>query len=473
LKLLAVRLSPRAVICEFRLFAGDSFTGTPIEKADRNTPAVFGNYIDIYDISLAVEDGVTVPIYYESRLAKVGLSEEGKNLVKEFEEEFEEQHFSDFEKAKTKLAKLEALIGSESRIKQVASDIVNHFEQRLEAMDGKGMVVTVTRRVAVRLYNEIIRLRPNWHNNDIRKGFIKIVMTTFSSDEPEIARFHLTKEQRRLIADRFKDPEDELKLVIVVDMWLTGFDVPCLHTMYIDKPMKGHTLMQAIARVNRVYKDKEGGLIVDYLGIASDLKEALSFYAESGGKGDPAKLQEEAVKIMLEKYEVVKDMFFGFDYKRYFTADTHNRLSIILEAEDFILGVEDGKRRFINAVTALSKAFAVSMPHPKALEIKEEVAFFQSVKARLVKFNRGGGKNLTQINTAVKQLIDKAIVSDGVIDIFDAAGIKKPDISILSEEFLQEVRNMKYKNIALEVLKKLINDEIREDSGQILLKAEL
>jgi type I restriction enzyme R subunit len=420
-----------------------------------------------------VEDGVTVPIYYESRLAKVGLSEEGKNLVKEFEEEFEEQHFSDFEKAKTKLAKLEALIGSESRIKQVASDIVNHFEQRLEAMDGKGMVVTVTRRVAVSLYNEIIKLRPNWHNNDIRKGFIKIVMTTSSSDEPEIARFHLTKEQRRLIADRFKDPEDELKLVIVVDMWLTGFDVPCLHTMYIDKPMKGHTLMQAIARVNRVYKDKEGGLIVDYLGIASDLKEALSFYAESGGKGDPAKLQEEAVKIMLEKYEVVKDMFFGFDYKRYFTADTHNRLSIILEAEDFILGVEDGKRRFINAVTALSKAFAVSMPHPKVLEIKEEVAFFQSVKARLVKFNRGGGKNFTEINTAVKQLIDKAIVSDGVIDIFDAAGIKKPDISILSEEFLQEVRNMKYKNIALEVLKKLINDEIREDSGQILLKAEL
>ena len=420
-----------------------------------------------------MEDGVTVPIYYESRLAKVSLSEKGKNLVKEFEEELEEQNLSDFEKAKTKLAKLEALIGSESRIKQVASDIVNHFEQRLEAMDGKGMVVTVTRRVAVSLYNEIIKLRPNWHNNDIRKGFIKIVMTTSSSDEPEIARFHLTKEQRRLIADRFKDPEDELKLVIVVDMWLTGFDVPCLHTMYIDKPMKGHTLMQAIARVNRVYKDKEGGLIVDYLGIASDLKEALSFYAESGGKGDPAKLQEEAVKIMLEKYEVVKDMFFGFDYKRYFTADTHNRLSIILEAEDFILGVEDGKRRFINAVTALSKAFAVSMPHPKVLEIKEEVAFFQSVKARLVKFNRGGGKNFTEINTAVKQLIDKAIVSDGVIDIFDAAGIKKPDISILSEEFLQEVRNMKYKNIALEVLKKLINDEIREDSGQILLKAEL
>ena len=408
-----------------------------------------------------MEDGVTVPIYYESRLAKVSLSEKGKNLVKEFEEELEEQNLSDFEKAKTKLAKLEALIGSESRIKQVASDIVNHFEQRLEAMDGKGMVVTVTRRVAVSLYNEIIKLRPNWHNNDIRKGFIKIVMTTSSSDEPEIARFHLTKEQRRLIADRFKDPEDELKLVIVVDMWLTGFDVPCLHTMYIDKPMKGHTLMQAIARVNRVYKDKEGGLIVDYLGIASDLKEALSFYAESGGKGDPAKLQEEAVKIMLEKYEVVKDMFFGFDYKRYFTADTHNRLSIILEAEDFILGVEDGKRRFINAVTALSKAFAVSMPHPKVLEIKEEVAFFQSVKARLVKFNRGGGKNFTEINTAVKQLIDKAIVSDGVIDIFDAAGIKKPDISILSEEFLQEVRNMKYKNIALEVLKKLINDEIK------------
>ncbi len=439
-----------------------AFTGTPIEKTDRNTPAVFGNYIDVYDISHAVEDGVTVPIYYESRLVKINLTEEGKKLIKEFEEELEQENLSDVEKAKAKWAKLEALVGSKSRIEEIARDIVNHFEQRLEVMDGKGMVVAMTRKIAARLYNEIIKLRPNWHSDELKKGFIKLVMTTSSSDEPEIAKFHLTKEQRRIIADRFKDPEDELRLVIVVDMWLTGFDVPSLHTMYIDKPMKGHTLMQAIARVNRVYKDKTGGLIVDYLGIASDLKEALSFYAESGGKGDPAKLQEEAVKIMLEKYEIVKDMFFGFDYKRYFNANTSEKLSIILEAEDFILGLENGKRRFIDAVTSLSKAFAVAIPHPQALEIKEEVAFFQTVKSRLVKFNRNeNAKTTEEIGTAIKQIIDKAITSNGVIDIFDAAGLKKPDISILSDEFLEEVKTMKQKNIAIEVLKKLINDEIK------------
>ena len=439
-----------------------AFTGTPIEKTDRNTPAVFGNYIDVYDISHAVEDGVTVPIYYESRLVKINLTEEGKKLIKEFEEELEQENLSDVEKAKAKWAKLEALVGSKSRIEEIARDIVNHFEQRLEVMDGKGMVVAMTRKIAARLYNEIIKLRPNWHSDELKKGFIKLVMTTSSSDEPEIAKFHLTKEQRRIIADRFKDPEDELRLVIVVDMWLTGFDVPSLHTMYIDKPMKGHTLMQAIARVNRVYKDKTGGLIVDYLGIASDLKEALSFYAESGGKGDPAKLQEEAVKIMLEKYEIVKDMFFGFDYKRYFNANTSEKLSIILEAEDFILGLENGKRRFIDAVTSLSKAFAVAIPHPQALEIKEEVAFFQTVKSRLVKFNRNeNSKTTEEIGTAIKQIIDKAITSNGVIDIFDAAGLKKPDISILSDEFLEEVKTMKQKNIAIEVLKKLINDEIK------------
>ena len=439
-----------------------AFTGTPIEKTDKNTPAVFGNYIDIYDISHAVEDGVTVPIYYESRLVKVGLTEEGKKLIEKFEKELEEQDLSDFEKLKAKRTKLEALIGSKERIKKIAEDIVNHFEQRLEAMDGKGMIVAMTRKIAVRLYNEIINLRPSWHSDDLKKGFIKLVMTTAPSDEPEISKFHLTKEQRRILADRFKDPDDELKLVIVVDMWLTGFDVPSLHTMYIDKPMKGHTLMQAIARVNRVYKDKTGGLIVDYLGIAADLKEALSFYAESGGKGDPAKLQEEAVKIMLEKVEVVRDMLYGFDYKRYFKADTKEKLTIILETEDFILGLENGKKRFIDAVTALSKAFAIAIPHPEALKIKEEVAFFQAVKSRLIKFASGESeKTPEQIGTAVKQIIDKAIVSTEVIDIFDAAGIKKPDISILSDEFLEEVRAMKYKNVAIEVLKELINNEIK------------
>ena len=452
-----------------------AFTGTPIEKNDRNTPAVFGNYIDIYDISHAVEDGVTVPIYYESRLAKISLTEEGKKLIEEFEEELDKEGLSDIERVKTKWAKLEALIGSESRIKQIANDIVNHFEQRLEVMDGKAMIVVMTRKIAVKLYNEIIKLRPDWHSDELKKGFIKIVMTVSSSDEPEISKFYLTKDQRRVLADRFKDPDDELKIVIVVDMWLTGFDVPCLHTMYIDKPMKGHTLMQAIARVNRVYKDKTGGLIVDYLGIAADLKAALSFYAESGGKGDPAKLQEEAVKIMIEKYEVVAGILYGFDYKRYFDANTSEKLTIILEAEDFILGLENGKKRFIDAVTALSKAFAIAVPHPEAMKIKDEVAFFQAVKSRLVKFDtsstfgKGGGEGL---ETAIKQIIDKAIVSNGVIDVFDAAGIKKPDISILSDEFLEELKEMKHKNVAIETLKKLINDEIKGRIRKNLVKSK-
>ena len=437
-----------------------AFTGTPVEKTDRNTPAVFGNYIDIYDIANAVEDGATVPIFYESRLVKVNLTEEGKRLIKEYEKELDEKGLSEVEKAKTKWAKLEALIGAKPRIKEIAKDIVDHFEKRLEVMDGKAMIVAMSRKIAINLYNEIVSLRPDWHSDELKKGKIKVVMTTSSSDEIELTKFHLTKEQRRTLADRFKDPDDELKLVIVVDMWLTGFDVPSLHTMYIDKPMKGHTLMQAIARVNRVYKDKTGGLIADYIGIAADLKEALSFYAESGGKGEPAKLQEEAVKIMLEKFEVVKDIFYGFDYKRYFSADTQEKLNIILEAEDFILGLEQGKKRYIDAVTALSRAYVLAIPHPKALKIKEEVAFFQAVKSRLIKFERS--ENSTQnYETAIKQIVDKAIVSNGVIDIFDAAGLKKPDISILSDEFLDEIKAMKHKNLAIETLKKLINDEIK------------
>lgn len=439
-----------------------AFTGTPIEKTDRNTPVVFGNYIDIYDISHAVEDGVTVPIYYESRLVKVGITEEGKKLIEKYEEELNEKGLSEVEKQRHKWAKLEAIVGSDARVKKIATDIVNHFEQRITVLDGKGMIVAMTRRIAVKLYNEIIKLRPDWHNTDIRKGKIKVVMTASSSDGPEISKFYLTKEQRRAVAERFKNPRDELKLVIVVDMWLTGFDVPCLHTMYIDKPMKGHTLMQAIARVNRVYKDKTGGLIVDYLGIAADLKEALSFYAENGGRGDPAKLQEEAVKIMLEKFEIVRDMFYGFDYKKYFNSSTSEKLSLILEAENFILGLDNGRKRFIDAVTALSKAFAMAVPHPKALEIKEEVAFFQAIKARLMKFESNAGKKSgTEPDTAIRQIINESIVSDGVIDLFDAAGIKKPDISVLSDEFLEEVRAMKYKNVAIEVLKKLINNEIK------------
>ena len=438
------------------------FTGTPIEKEDRNTPAVFGNYVDIYDISQAQDDGAIVKIYYESRLAKITLSEEGKKLISELDEVLEKEDLAEAQKAKAKWTQLEALIGSEDRIRQIAKDIVTHFEQRQEVFEGKGMIVTMSRRIAADLYDEIIKIKPQWHNDELKKGAIKVVMTSQSSDGPKMAKHHTTKEQRRVLAERMKDPEDELKLVIVCDMWLTGFDVPCLHTMYLDKPMKGHTLMQAIARVNRIYKDKPGGLIVDYLGIASDLKEALSFYSDSGGKGDPAVLQEQAVQLMLEKLETVSQMFHGFTYNHYFTADTSTKLSTILAAEEHILGLENGKKRYIDEVTALSKAFSIAIPHEEAMAVKDEVSFYQAVKTRLVKFDTTGtSRTNEEIETAIRQVIDQALVTEQVIDIFDAAGIKKPDISILSEEFLLEVQNMEHKNIAFEVLKKLLNDEIK------------
>ena len=438
------------------------FTGTPIEKTDRNTPAVFGNYVDVYDILQAVDDGATVKIYYESRLAKVSLSEEGKKLVADLDKELEKEDLSETQKAKAKWTQLEALIGSKERMKKIVRDIINHFEQRQEVFEGKGIIVAMSRRIAAALYDEIIKIKPEWHNDDLKRGVIKVVMTSSSSDGPKISKHHTTKEQRRALAERMKNPEDELKLVIVRDMWLTGFDVPSLHTMYIDKPMKGHTLMQAIARVNRVYKDKPGGLVVDYLGIASDLKEALSFYSDSGGKGDPAILQEKAVQLMLEKIEVVSQMFYGFSYEEYFKADTSRKLSMILEAEEHILGLENGRKRYIDEVTALSKAFAIAIPHEQALAVKDEIAFFQAVKSRLLKFGSTvSGRTDEDIETVIRQVIDKALVTEQVIDVFDAAGIKKPDISILSEEFLLEVKNMEHKNIALEVLKKLLNNEIK------------
>lgn len=438
------------------------FTGTPIETADVNTPAVFGHYIDVYDIAKAVEDGATVRIFYESRLAKVELSDEGRKLIESLDRELETENMNDVQLAKAKWTQLEALIGSPSRMKNIARDIVTHFEQRQEVFEGKGMIVAMSRRIAVELYDAIITLRPQWHSDDISRGAIKVVMTSASSDSVEITRHHTTKEQRRMLADRMKDPDDELKLVIVRDMWLTGFDVPCLHTLYIDKPMQGHNLMQAIARVNRVYKDKPGGLIVDYLGIASDLKKALSFYSDSGGKGNPTEQQDEAVAIMNEKLEVVQHLLYGFDYQPYFSADVSHKLSLILQAEDFILGLDDGKKRFVNEVNALSKAFAIAIPHERAMAVKEEVAFFQAVKARLCKFDATSShKTNEEIETTIRQVIDKALVSEQVVDIFDAAGIKKPDISILSEEFLMELKGMEHKNIALEVLRKLLNDEIK------------
>ena len=438
------------------------FTGTPIELTDKNTPAVFGNYIDVYDIAQAVEDGATVRIFYESRLAKVELSEEGRQLVQDLDKELETDNMNDVQKAKAKWTQLEALIGSPNRLKNIAKDIVSHFEERQKVFEGKAMIVAMSRRIAADLYEEIVKLRPEWHSDDLSKGAIKVVMTSSASDGAKIAKHHTTKEQRRALADRMKDPNDELKLVIVRDMWLTGFDVPCLHTLYIDKPMQGHNLMQAIARVNRVYKDKPGGLVVDYLGIAADLKKALSFYSDSGGRGEPTQQQEHAVALMQEKLEIVQQMFFGFDYKQYFTADTSGKLSWILKAEDFILGLDDGKKRFVNEVTALGKAFALAIPQDAAMDVKDEVAFFQAVKARLCKFDQtGSGHTDEEIETTIRQVIDKALVSEKVIDLFDAAGIKKPDISILSEEFLMELKDMEHKNIALEVLKKLLEDEIK------------
>lgn len=448
------------------------FTGTPIESTDVNTPAVFGNYVDVYDIAQAVEDGATVRIFYESRLAKVNLSEEGKALVEELDDELDQEDLTNTQKAKAKWTQLEALVGSHHRVEQIAGDIIEHFSQRQSVFEGKGMIVTMSRRIAVELYEAIIKRKPEWHSDELNKGAIKIVMTSASSDGPKIARHHTTKEQRRALAERMKSQGDELKLVIVRDMWLTGFDVPSLHTLYIDKPMKGHNLMQAIARVNRVYKDKPGGLVVDYLGIAADLKKALSFYSDAGGKGDPTIMQEQAVQLMLEKLEIVSQMYHGFKYEEYFQADTSKKLYMILGAEEHILGLEDGKKRYINEVTALSKAFAIAIPHDQAMDAKDEISFFQAVKARLAKFDgTGSGRTDEQIETTIRQVIDKALVTDKVIDVFDAAGLKKPDISILSEEFLLELKGMEHKNVALEVLKKLLNDEIRSRSKKNLVKS--
>ena len=449
------------------------FTGTPIEKTDINTPAVFGNYVDIYDIAQAVEDGATVRIFYESRLAKVELGEEGKKLIAELDEDLGQNQLTDPQKSKARWTRMEALVGSANRTRNVAKDIVTHFEARQEVFAGKGMIVCMSRRIAAELYAEIINLRPEWHSDEINKGSIKVVMTSASSDGPLLSKHYTTKEQRKQLAERMKDDADPLKLVIVCDMWLTGFDAPSLHTIYIDKPMKGHNLMQAIARVNRVYKDKPGGLVVDYLGIAADLKEALSFYSDSGGKGDPTLLQQQAVELMLEKIEVVSAMYHGFPYEEYFDADTAKKLSLILAAEEHILGLDDGRKRYINEVTLLSQSFAIAIPHEQAMGVKDEVGFFQAVKARLAKFDgTGNGYSNEDIETTIRQVIDQALVSEKVIDVFDAAGIKKPDISILSEEFLAELKGFQHKNVALGVLKKLLNDELKVRAKKNLVQSK-
>ncbi len=479
------------------------FTGTPIEGTDVNTPQVFGQYVDIYDISQAVADGATVRIYYESRLAKVNLDEDGRRLIEEFDTELEQdEEISEQQKAKAKWTKLEAIVGNAERIKNLAKDIINHSEQRQIVFDGKGMIVAMSRRIAADLYKEIIALRPEWHNDDLAKGVIKVVMTSTSADGPEMQKHNTTKHQRRNLAERMKDPADPLCLVIVRDMWLTGFDAPCLHTLYIDKPMRGHNLMQAIARVNRVFKDKPGGLVVDHLGIATDLKKALSFYSDAGGRGEPTLDLNRAIELMDEKLEVVIQMFneesrtqkdilveepqayyensMRFNYRRFFKVSPQEKLSILLQAEEHILGLPEGKTRFIREVTLLSQAFALSIPHEKAMEIKDDIAFFQAVKARLVKFDSdsyrtGTGKSDIEIETAIKQIVDEALSSDKVMDIFEAAGIEKPEISgleVLSDEFLLEVKGMKHQNLALELLKKLLNDEIKTRTKTNLVKSK-
>jgi len=438
------------------------FTGTPLELDDRNTRAVFGDYISIYDIQQAVEDGATVPIYYESRLAKLDLPEEEKPKVdEEFEEVTEGEEVERKERLKTKWASLEAVVGAEKRLRLIAQDIVSHFEQRLEALDGKAMVVCMSRRICVELYNEIVRLRPEWHHEDDDKGVIKVVMTGSASDPPEWQPHIRNKERREFLANRFRDPKDPFKIVIVRDMWLTGFDCPSLHTMYVDKPMRAHGLMQAIARVNRVFRDKPGGLVVDYLGLAHELKQALATYTKSGGTGKTAIDQAEAVAVMKEKYEVCCDLFHGFDWSKWKTGSPEERLSLLPAAQEHILAQENGKERLLKEVTELSKAFALAVPHEEALAIRDDVAFFQAVRAALAKRVPMEERPEEELDHAIRQIISRALTPEGIIDLFSAAGLKKPDISILSDEFLAEVRGMPQKNLAVELLRKLLEGEIK------------
>ena len=448
------------------------FTGTPIELTDRNTRAVFGNYISVYDIQQAVEDGATVPIYYESRLARLALSEDEKpNIDIEFEEVTEGEETERKEKLKTKWAQLEAIVGTERRIKLIANDIVNHFESRLDVMDGKGMIVAMSRRIAVDLHNALKEIRPEWYSENDSKGFMKVIMTGSASDELEWQEHIRNKAKREALAKRFRDPDDPLKLVIVRDMWLTGFDAPCLHTMYVDKPMRSHGLMQAIARVNRVFKDKPGGLIVDYLGLADELRRALATYTESGGRGSTAIDQEQAVGIMQEKYEVCEGIFHGFDYSRWTTGEPAERLSLLPAAQEHVLAQADGKDRTLRAVTELTQAFALAVPHEKAIAIRDDLGFFQAVRSVLAKSVSEEKKTNEELNHAIKQIVSKAVASDEVIDIFQAAGLKKPDVSILSDDFLAEVKGMPQKNLAVELLKKLLQGEIKTRKRKNVVQA--
>ncbi len=443
------------------------FTGTPIELTDKNTQAVFGDYVSIYDIQRAVEDGATVPIYYESRLAKISV-EEGAlpKLDEDIEDVMEGEESEVTEKLKTKWSALEALVGTDERLTLIAADLVEHFETRLEAMDGKAMVVCMSRRICVDLYDAIIRIRPGWHHDDDDKGAIKVIMTGSASDSPDWQKHIRTQKRRKALAKHIKDPSSDFKLVIVRDMWLTGFDAPSMHTMYIDKPMQGHGLMQAIARVNRVFKDKPGGLVVDYLGLADQLKRALHTYTESGGRGQTAVDKDQAVDVMLAKYEVCTGLFHGFDWSLWISGEAHQRLSLLPAALEHILAQEDGKQRYLKAVRDLSKAFALSVPHEATHRIRDDVAFFQSVQAAISKMAVSDKRSSGDLDFAIRQLVSKAVSSNEVVDIFAAAGLDKPDISVLSDEFLAEVRGLEHRNLAVELLRKLLTDEVKQRSQQ-------
>ena len=447
------------------------FTGTPIELADASTRAVFGDYISVYDIRRAVQDGATVPIYYESRLARLALDEaERPKIDPDFEEATEGEEVERKERLKSKWAQLEAVVGAEKRLGLVARDIVEHFEARLEAIDGKGMVVCMSRRICVELYRELAKLRPAWCAEDDAQGAVKVVMTGSASDPADWQTHIRSKPGREALAKRFRDPADPLKLVLVRDMWLTGFDAPSLHTMYVDKPMRGHGLMQAIARVNRVFKDKPGGLVVDYLGLAQELKAALATYTESGGAGRAALDQDEAVALLLEKHEVCRALFGpittpagvepGFDWSRWTSGAPAERLTLLPAALEHVLRQENGKERCLRAVRELSQAFALAVPHPEALRVRDDVSFFQAVQAVLAKRAPGDARPEEDLDHAVRRIISRAVAPEGVVDIFAAAGLQKPDISILSEEFLAEVRGMPQRNLAVELLQKLLRGEL-------------
>ena len=440
------------------------FTGTPVEQTDKNTPAVFGGYIDIYDIAQAVKDGATVPLYYESRLVKVDLDAKGKQLLDELDDDLQYEDFSATQKAKANQTKIEAVVGSTKRLKTIAEDIITHFEQRQMANRGKGMIVTMTRRIAADLYENIVKLRPDWHSDTLHDGKIKVVMTAAASDEEKLVKHHTNKKDRQILAQRLKDPDNSLELVIVCDMWLTGFDAPCLHTMYIDKKLKAHNLMQAIARINRVYFEKMGGLIVDYLGLAYELKQALSFYSQSGGRGTIVIDQEKAVGVFLTQLEIVEQIMAGCSYQDYFTASTGEKLNLLKTATNYIAD-PSRKTQFQNAVVALSKAFSLAVPHPDTLREAEKVSFFQAIQASLRKLEpRDGGLSNIEVETAIRQVVDQALVSSAVINIFEEAGIKNPDLSIISDEFMEEVQGMEHKNLAVELLTRLLKDEVKAKS---------